>query len=56
MEPVVYKPKDLQRILGVGEARARELARTLGVKISVARWVVPHARLEAFLNGEEKVP
>jgi hypothetical protein len=52
MEPVVYRPRDLQRILGVGEARARQLARSLGVRISAARWVVPEARLEAFLNGD----
>jgi hypothetical protein len=26
MEPVVFRPKDLQRILGVGQARALEEA------------------------------
>lgn len=55
MTPLVYKPEELIRILGISRNTVYELLRSgriRSIKVGT-RYLVPHDALEVFLNVKE---
>ena len=53
VEKLAYGVGELQELLGIGRHAAQALARRIGVRVGERRLIVPRARLERFLAGEE---